>query len=515
MVQWFLVALIIIPPSFAFGQARKELTKNEIQPYQVNLIPVIPLAVNFQFEERETQVKEFFTQELIADKIFGLTDSKRQLNAYFQWASYGQVKLSPAEGLEHSLMAQVIINLKNMRELKERYAFDSRIGIIEELGQGKKIIRFLTDSVTEMLKDSSYQSVSFQDAILILLVNIWGKEYWGRHSMGVLPGYSTYELIVGPNPKDPNSKFCLTIEPGYTYRDYYQARRQYLQTRQDQFVRGVAMFTRDGHLSCAPHDIINVMIRASAVPPKRGRAIIGLYNNYLQDIWAGDGKTNTSPYIGWWDVMADHLHIRAPRSGYPTLPSSSTTFFQSIPQGLCAYTRLLLGWIPKEYVAEVRSGSRRIVLAPLGINQLPQPKGEILLAIKVPLTPGKDRDGNLKERYYLIEARKFLANDNIVVEKSLYAGYPSYLPDRLVPKEGVLIYLVDHSKPIFGPKPEKGKVDRRNFVLVLESQRGEKDDELNDAAFTPGQIFKGEEGVRVEIGLDLSQRNNYLVHVQR
>ena len=75
--------------------------------------------------------------------------------------------------------------------------------------------------------------------------------------------------------------------------------------------------------------------------------------------------------------------------------------------------------------------------------------------------------------------------------------------------------MVDQSKPIFGPKPEKGKVDRKNFVLVLEDQAGSHDGDLKNAAFSPGQVFKGEEGVRVEVAVDPLNRQNFVIRIQR
>jgi len=156
-----------------------------------------------------------------------------------------------------------------------------------------------------------------------------------------------------------------------------------------------------------------------------------------------------------------------------------------------------------------------LLLAPLGVDKLPEPKGKIHLVAKVPLAPVKDQEGNLRERYYLIEARRFLGNDDIRIDKSQYYGDRSYLPDRMIQKEGVLIYLVDQRKPIFGPKPEKGKVDRRNFVLVLEDQAGRRDGDLKDAPFSPGQVFKGEEGVHVEVMADPENRQNFVIQVHR
>ena len=74
---------------------------------------------------------------------------------------------------------------------------------------------------------------------------------------------------------------------------------------------------------------------------------------------------------------------------------------------MCAYTRLVMGWIPEDHVATVSSGSRTVSLAPLGVDKLPEPKGKVHLVAKVPLAPAKDQDGDPRERYYLIEARRF------------------------------------------------------------------------------------------------------------
>ncbi|MEW6667617.1 MAG: hypothetical protein AB1512_20610 [Thermodesulfobacteriota bacterium] len=527
-LSWGGVLVCILCSTVASGAALRDITVSEIKSYQENSLPVIVLAVDFQLDEtlptqihggsgRTTRTEQeaaqfpkmgFFTRDLIADKVFGLEDAKRQLNAYYRWASYGQIKLVPAQGLEQSLMAQVILRVKSRADLKERYTFDSRVGVIEELGQDKKIMRFLTDAVTAMLRDSTYKAVSFQDALLMLLVNISGRE-WGRGAMGFLPSGKYWEFGVGPDSKAPGNRICFPIGRDYTYRDYYLSRRECFDSRQDQFVQGVAMFCRDGQLSCAPHDIVNVLKRASGVPPKRHTVIKGLYNNYLQDIWQRDFRTNTSPYIGWWDVMADHLHMKIPEGPHPSM------FFRSTPQGMCAYTRLVMGWMPEDYVATLSGRSRSVVLAPLGVNKLPEPRGKIHLVAKVPLAPAMDKEGNRKDRYYLIEARRFMNNDDVRVDKTQYYGDRTYLPDRLIQKEGVLVYRVDMGKPMFGPKPEKGKVDRRNFVLVLEDQAGRRDGDLKEAPFSPGQVFKGEEGVRVEVAADPANRKNYVIHVHR
>jgi hypothetical protein len=510
------------------GATPRDFTANEFKPYEVNAVPVVVLAVDFLVAESpatrgpgrgakmggaaprapEFLEKGFFTRDLISDKVFGLRDSKRQLNAYYRWTSYGQLKLVPAQGLEQSLMAHVTLRVRNHAEIEEKYTFDSKVGTIEELNQNEKIMRFVSDAVTEMLKTAAYDNVSFQDALLMVLVNISGKE-WGRGAMGFLPNKLFWELGVGPDPKAPKNRICFTIGKDHTYRDYILSRREHFNGGQDQFVQGVAMFCRDGQLSCAPHDIINVLKRASSVPPKRATVIKGLYNNYLQDIWQKDGKTNTSPYIGWWDDMADHLHMKVPPE------PSRAMFFRSTPQGMCAYTRLVMGWIPDDYVATVPSGSKTVSLAPLGVDRLPEPKGKVHLAVKVPLAPAKDQNGNSKERYYLIEARRLLGNDDVQIDKSQYYGDRSYLPDRLIQEEGVLVYMVDQSKPVFGSKPEGGQVDRRNFVLVLEDQAGRRDGDLRDAAFSPGQAFRGEEGVRVDVAVDPASRQNFTLRIQR
>ncbi|UCD72411.1 MAG: hypothetical protein JSW70_05310, partial [Syntrophobacterales bacterium] len=98
--------------------------------------------------------------------------------------------------------------------------------------------------------------------------------------------------------------------------------------------------------------------------------------------------------VGFFDPMSCHFYT-----------------FKQGPPGVCAWTKLRLGWIETGKILQVsRGASKRVRLEPLGRG-----KSQVL-AVKLPLDAS---------RYYLIENRQPIG------------------PDRNLPSHGVLIYYCD------------------------------------------------------------------------
>jgi len=337
------------------------------------------------------------------------------------------------------------------------------------------------------------------------------------------------------------SKLVGMVGPqGYTYDDYFRDREK--QSPKDQFILGLAMFGTDGPLSCATHDILHGLRRKSAyadVPEGRTRAVHCLYNLVQQSKWLlgteehgrMDRSITVSPYIGWWDPMADHLHPQ------------SRDFFTSYPTGSCAFTKLRMGMIPARCQAVAEQDDVTVKLAPLGLPVLPA-KGSAVetLTLKVPMAP---RVPTVSHIYLLLEYRRRVGSekgevhpDNFAIEPAFVFGEPQFDPGYnaanpaaskyvnpptvFVPDEGVLVYLVNDKVP---EVPGAPYTDWYAFNLVLFNPAGnEKRDNLNEAALDAGEnmvidfrtLVPGY-SVPVKITVSVTERTNQhaAVHVVR
>jgi hypothetical protein len=207
-----------------------------------------------------------------------------------------------------------------------------------------------------------------------------------------------------------------------------------------------------------------------------------------------DRSINCSPFIGWWDPMADHIH------------PSSRDFFASHPHGMCAFTKLRMGMIPDRCITIVEEDDKTIKLAPLSRTTLPTKGAEAeTIAVKVPLMPGI---AELAHIYLLLEYRRRVGSDpndfhpdNFYIDpdfafgdKTTDLGYnpsnPSESqytnpPTRFVPDEGVLVYIVNEKMPEIAASADQ---EWYKFVLALLNPAGnEKRMDLNQAALDAGE----------------------------
>ncbi|MEW5722860.1 MAG: hypothetical protein AB1896_07115 [Thermodesulfobacteriota bacterium] len=159
-------------------------------------------------------------------------------------------------------------------------------------------------------------------------------------------------------------------------------------------VRGVAIYCEPAHLGVVFHDLAHILGGVEG-----GRRVLPcLYDHDLQ----GQKGTFRGKYqfylinVGYFDPMSCHF-----------------VQLDQAPPGLCAWSKLRLGWIEPGQVVEAPAGATRdISLGPLASAQ------SQVLAVKVPLT---------SSTYYLLENRQ-------------PAGV-----DQVLPAKGLLIYYCDDS----------------------------------------------------------------------
>ncbi len=155
---------------------------------------------------------------------------------------------------------------------------------------------------------------------------------------------------------------------------------------------GVAIYCENAHVGVVFHDMAHIM---GGVQGRR-RVLPCLYDHDLQ-AQPGPFRGHYQFYlinVGFFDPMSCHFYKL--RQG---------------PPGVCAWTKLRLGWIEPGKIVEVpRGASKTVRLAPLtrGRSQV--------LVVKLPID---------STTYYLIENRQPIG------------------PDRNLPSHGVLIYYCD------------------------------------------------------------------------
>ncbi len=230
---------------------------------------------------------------------------------------------------------------------------------------------------------------------------------------------------------------------------YGGARMESVVTRDGQrFDGGIIVVAQNAHLGHVVHDLAHAL--GGAVDGRR--PIPDLYDTVLQGKVGAltlESFPKFTQFMGPWDVMSRHFVTR-----------------EGAPPGMSSFTRLRMGWIEEEQLADVVPGSSRAVT----ISPLAGGKGTLVIRI-----PGGEG------RYHLLENRQVLPGD------------------PTLPAAGLLVLQVDESRE-----------DGDGIVRVLDADPRVPD--LEGAAFgvSPGQKPSARlpDDMAVEVlwqsGLDLS-----------
>lgn len=457
-------------------EARKIITQNDIIPGKLNQIPTFLIFVDFTYDKDTVKPPPPLSDaeiKAMKDQIFDDDNAKTKMNGYFKEISYGWLKLVRTKP-EH---VHVTLNGDPIQ-----YSW----GYIPGDTNPRLTQRFVIDTVWLALADPALSEFSFQDKFLLILPNLTEAQHIGRGAMCLVPGVVDFpysnppdmqEFLVGPavvirppvrippvrKPFFISQSTDLDLNQ-YTWSDYIALREQAFNKGDDQFVRGVCIFFRDAALSCAVHDVLHGLKRiAKGIPPdSRGRAIVCLYNLYIQGDWMGGIEgAFPSPYIGWWDNTGDHLHPNTPRE-----------FFYGPPYGVSAFTKLKLGVIDEAKRVAIAEKTGDYRLGTLSLKTLDGIPDKTMLAVKVPLTyaQGDKLKANPVE-YLLVEYRYSDANSIFIVPPGVdnlsdvyqydLAGSSSTgpcptcfnPPNNLVPGRGLLIYHVNEEMSQFPLAP--------------------------------------------------------------
>ncbi len=500
----------------------RAITANDftIDTDEPNYTDTLVVVVNFSWGDGSL----FLLSDERWNRIFGLTDPLTQLNSFFHANYYGQIELKPVE-LPPELRwigdkyPHVEIELQDTYALGFAiYPPDYQPGPDDELPVNPdEERRFVLDIMAKVVE--RYPTLDFQDKLILAVINADGEQY-GRGAMCAVPTGDFFDLFVGDIRSEEDlqryssdSSCFRTIDDrkvvavitkgeGYTFDDYFQDRGNL--GIGDQFIRGMVMFEKTAQLSCASHDITHAIRRKSAYadPPEgRNKAVNCLYNLPLQTEWfknSCDRSVNCSPYVGWWDSMADHLHSRDEISG------RSRDFFESPPQGTCAYTKIKLGMIPERCVCIVTGNNETRKLVPLSNPTLPpRDSDDQYVVLKIPVDPSTS-DAYWQKVYLLLEYRRRIGQpntspenftiqpDQVYGDKRTDPGYnqrsPQYQnpPTAFVPSQGVLVYLVNENLTD-NPSQEYIPAEWHNFRLILLNPNDIDDrDNLNSAALGSG-----------------------------
>jgi hypothetical protein len=520
------------------------ITFNDYLPEHLNIVETVVVVVNFS--GRPEQV---FDLRPHWDRIFGVDDPIRQLNAYYHEVFYGQLEMQPVSTPEMGDKGYVEIELPGM---PQDYTFGWLIGLeSEDLDSvdPDAAQRLLLEIVSRVVE--KHPEVDYQDKFIFVVLNATGNEY-GRGAAGFMPTGGVepiYDVFVGDVAQDELGAYadearfrivgdsCLIgviDKSGYPFERYFADRETHVEG--DQFLLGMALFGKDAPLSCATHDIVHGLRRKSAyaVPPEgRDRALCCLYNLPLQSRWLlgtpergrCDRSINCTPYIGWWDPMGDHLHPAMPRE-----------FFDGFPHGMSAFSRMRMGFIPDRCQAVAGEDDMTINLSPLSDPALPAMGSDAeAVAIKVPLVPGVDK---LAHIYLLLEYRRRVGElgshvDNFAIAPDDVLGDPAYdpghatgryinPPTQFLSDEGVLVYLVNEGMP---ETPGAVYTEWHNYVLALLNPAGnDQRDDLTEAALDAGEsivvdfrTLYPDRGVPIVITVEVEQRTDAFakVHISR
>ncbi|MBN2146137.1 MAG: hypothetical protein JW726_02070 [Anaerolineales bacterium] len=500
-----------LPAPTVTAVPQRVITANDYIPEQTNLVDTLVVLVNFSGRPEQT-----FDLSQYWERIFGLEDPIRQVNAYYQEVFYGQLQLHPLWVYPQGYVEVELPGLPGDYTFGWLVGYESDEIASVDPEAGERLVLDIMALVVEQ-----QPALDYQDTFVIIVLNALGAEY-GRGAAGVLPTGGVdpvYDLFVGKASAEDRVRYTgspyfrlvgedrlvgVIRHSGYTYADYFRDRSS--EVDQDQFLLGIGLFGRDAPLSCAVHDILHGLRRKSAYadPPEgRSRAVNCLYNLPLQSQWLVgndehgrfDRSVNASPYIGWWDPMGDHLH-----------PAQNREFFSSMPHGFSAFTRLGMGMIPPRCIAVANSDEQMIQLAPLSNPTLPALGAAAeALVVKVPLMPDNP---DLAHVYLLMEYRRRVGElgehpDNFSIAPDFVFGDvmwdPGYNaanpeqshlvnpPTQFVSDEGVLVYLVNEkmsSLPVLPYDPQEWY----RFVVVLLNPAGN----ANRANLTQAALGAGE-----------------------
>lgn len=492
----------------------RPITANIFSPEQLNSIDTLVIQVNFT-----GQPDPAFNVADHWDKIFGKDDPLHTLNGYYRENFYNQLELKALDPVPDDNQPHLTVEFPGT---PADYPLGFLIGLEdpEVASVDPEVLnKIILDTITKTAE--KYPQVNFQDKFIFTVLNAQGFEY-GRGAIGALPGGGVepvYDLFVGssvdgsPDQYTDQNYFRQTTDNrlvglikknAYDFPRYFEDRGQ--QNYDDQFIRGMAIFAKDAPLSCASHDIVHGLKRKSAyAEPQEGRerALNCLYNLPEQSKWlVGTPETgyfdrgvNATPYIGWWDPMGDHLHPAFPRD-----------FFDGIPNGMTAFSKLALDLIPDRSQTIINENSASVNLGVLGNPDLPNPGvPHEKLAVKIPLDPTNSRTDHI---YLLLEYRRRvgaevgqLHPDNFSITPESIVGQPwsdpgynsadpaasSYInpPTRFTPDEGVLVYIVNEEMPEI---PSIPYTDWYKYRLALLNPAGnDQRDDLNQAALDTGQ----------------------------
>ncbi len=163
-------------------------------------------------------------------------------------------------------------------------------------------------------------------------------------------------------------------------------------SKKQEIPQGVAIFCENAHIGVVFHDMAHIL---GGVENGK-RALPCLYDHDLQ-AQKGSFRDHYQFYLinaGYYDPMSCHYYD-----------------LQKGPPGLCAWTKLRLGWIDTKKIVEIGKGDSKTV----SIGPLSSGKSKVHV-IRVPITPST---------YYLIENRQAIG------------------PDKNIPAHGILIFYCD------------------------------------------------------------------------
>ena len=517
------------------------ITFNDYLPEHLNVVETVVVVVNFS--GRPEQV---FDLRPHWDKIFGVDDPIRQLNAYYHEVFYGQLEMQPVSTPEMGDKGYVEIELPGM---PQDYTFGWLIGLeSEDLDSVDPAAaqRLLLEIVSRVVE--KHPEIDYQDKFMFVVLNATGNEY-GRGAAGFMPTGGVepiYDVFIGDVAQDEIGAYAdeayfrivedsrvvgVIDKSGYPFERYFADREAHVEV--DRFLLGMALFSRDAPLSCASHDIVHGLRRKSAyaVPPEgRDRALCCLYNLPLQSQWLigtpehgpCDRSINCTPYIGWWDPMGDHLHPIMPRE-----------FFCGHPHGMSAFSRMQMGFVPDRCLAAADADDVTLNLSPLSAPILPAAGSDAeAVAIKVPLMPGVEQ---LAHIYLLLEYRRRVGEsgqhaDNFSIAPGDVFGDPAYDPGhasgryinppiQFVTDEGVLVYLVNEGMP---EMPGLLYTEWYNYVVALLNPAGnDQRDDLTQAALDAGEsivvdfrTLYPDRGVPVVITVEVTERTDAFAQVR-
>ncbi|MBM4429891.1 MAG: hypothetical protein FJ026_06005 [Chloroflexi bacterium] len=168
----------------------RAITFNDYVPEQKNYVDVICVVVNFAGKpDRVFDLRKYW------DKIFGLQDPIRQLNAYYKEDFYGQLELGPFSTPQMGAKGYIEVTLPGVAK---DYSFGWLIGMespdipsLDPAAVQKLTLAIMAAAVEK------HPEVNFQDKYILVVMNAPGSEYgrgrdhsrrWRRVALGSFCG---------------------------------------------------------------------------------------------------------------------------------------------------------------------------------------------------------------------------------------------------------------------------------------------------------------------------------------